>query len=518
MRGARMPRDVEDRVRGNGHYRDEIVDVIAANVETVDVEWLWQGRIPDGKLTMFDGDPDMGKSVVTMDIAARVSTGRGFPDGATCEAGNVLIVNVEDGVADTIVPRLKAHGADLERVFIFSSVPDGKGGTRLLDLPDDIALLQRKVIEREADLLIIDPVLTMLGGDANRDQDARKALTPVRDMAEQTGCAVVAVRHLNKSVGLKAIQRGGGNMGLIGVARAGSFFAEHPDDDRLRVMAAHKSNLAERPPSLSYRIVSSEVHNTARIEWMGATEHDANSLASGPTTPEEKTKLDEAKEFLRDELSDGPMWAKTVLRDANDAGVSRATLYTAKTQLRVRSEKVGTEGWQWSLPTKEDDDPPTGQDLQDVQHLQHLQNLRNKGGPDPAYIKEDTEGLEDTEDTEGKVPDDPQHHLQPASTRLVGIGPDNEPPPVTVTDASKGNGNAAGGGWYAYEKPKPDTPERLLADPPEWLTTQLDRSRNRPGLLKPTAHAVSSEVYGTQERWQEVMPLLEACLEEIEEL
>src|ERR671911_126044 len=91
MRGAKMPRDVEDRVRGNGHYHDEIVDVVAANVVTTDVEWEWHGRIPKGKLTMYDGDPDMGKSVVTMSIAAHVSTGRTFPDGAACEAGNVII-------------------------------------------------------------------------------------------------------------------------------------------------------------------------------------------------------------------------------------------------------------------------------------------------------------------------------------------------------------------------------------------------------------------------------------------
>src|SRR5829696_8356134 len=167
---------------GLGPERDghvpEIEDVAAANVETTNVEWLWQGRIPAGKLTMFDGDPDLGKSVITMDIAARVSTGRGFPDGAACEAGKLLIANVEDGVADTIVLRLKAHGADLERVFIIPGVPDGNGSTRLLDLPDDIGILEELVIRQEAKLLIIDPVLTMLGGDANKDQDARKALTP----------------------------------------------------------------------------------------------------------------------------------------------------------------------------------------------------------------------------------------------------------------------------------------------------------------------------------------------------
>jgi len=192
------------------HKVPPIRDVSAADVVTQPVEWLWYRRIPKGKLTMFDGDPDIGKSVVTMDIAARVSTGREFPDGATCEPGNVLVVNVEDAKDDTIVPRLTAHGADLERIFIIDGIPDGNGSTRLLDLPGDVAALETKVEERDADLLIVDPVITMLGGDVNKDGDARKALAPLRDMAERTGVSIIAVRHLNKNVSLSAIQRGGG--------------------------------------------------------------------------------------------------------------------------------------------------------------------------------------------------------------------------------------------------------------------------------------------------------------------
>jgi AAA domain len=370
---------------GEGAQAFHIRDIQASEVATKPVEWEWRGRIPKAKLTIFDGDPDLGKSVVTVDIAARKSTGRAFPDGAPCEAGNVLIVNVEDGVEDTIVPRLKAHGANLERVYIFSSVPDGNGGTRLLELPQDIALLESKVRQRRADLLIMDPILTMLGGDANKDQDARKALAPIRDMAERAGVSVVGVRHLNKSVGLKAIQRGGGNMGLIGVARAGAFFAEHPDDEKLRVMAPHKSNLAEKPPSLSYRIVSSTVHGTARVEWMGATDHDANSLAAGGVSPHEKSELEAAKEFLRDELKDGPVWAKQVYSDARDAGVTDRTLRRAKDALRVKSEKIGTEGWAWSLPSEDDPDGAVG-------HLGHVGHVQHARTENPLYLSEGGQG------------------------------------------------------------------------------------------------------------------------------
>jgi hypothetical protein len=269
---------------------------------------------------------------------------------------------------------------------LFSEVPDG-GGRRLLELPRDLEPLKAKVIERRIEMLILDPVLTMLGGDANKDQDARKALTPIKHMAEETGVAVILVRHLNKSVGLKAIQRGGGNMGLIGVARAGMFFGDHPEDDGLHVMAVHKSNLAEKPPSLGYRIVTSAVHDTARVEWAGAVDFDANALAAN-NGGQDKTVLDEAKEFLRDELGDGPIWAKQVYKDARDAGVADITLRRAKTSLGVKSTRHGTEGWTWELPTSGPtgkDDPPRDHDfpkddLENLEHVERLEHVDHLGG------------------------------------------------------------------------------------------------------------------------------------------
>lgn len=374
----------------------------AAEVEPERVTWLWEKRIPYGKVTIWDGDPGEGKSVVSVAVAANVTQGRDFPDGAPCEAGNVLIVNVEDGEADTIVPRLKANGADLARAFMFSNVPDGIGGTRLLSLPEDTALLEQLVIDLDAQLVIIDPVMTMLGNDANKDQDARKALAPLKDMAERTGAAVVCIRHLNKTVGLKAIQRGGGNMGLIGVARAGSFFAPHPDDDNLKVIAQHKSNLAPKPPSLAYQIVTSTVHDAPRIEWKGAVDHDADSLAAGPQSPEDRSQLDAAKEFLKDELGDGPMTAKQVLKDSQEAGVSRATLYRAKDALRVKSSKDGLGPWVWSLPDKPDRRAKNPEDvpreyLENVENLENLQATSpHPNGKKTPYLVEDTQGTQDT--------------------------------------------------------------------------------------------------------------------------
>ena len=395
--------------------RGRIEGVCASAVEIKPVEWLWYGRIPRAKMTLHDGDPDQGKSVITVDIAARASNGQGFPDGSTCEPGNVIICNVEDAADDTIVPRLKAARANLDRVFIFSSVTMGNGDKRLLELPKDVPLLEQYVTDLQADLLILDPVMTLLGGDVNKDQDARKALTPVRDMAERTGVAVVGVRHLNKAVGLKAIQRGGGNMGLIGVARAGSYFADHPDEDGVKVMAPHKANLTAKLPSLKYRIVTSALHDTARVEWIGTTDHDANSLASDAATPHEKSVLDEAKEFLQDELGDGPIWAKQVYKDARDAGISDASLRRAKAVLRVRSEKIGVDGWQWSLPSKgpEDDHRRKAEHVEYVElveHVEHVQDRNESFSGDSPYVKEGAQGAQGAQ---GGLLEHDHDHLPP---------------------------------------------------------------------------------------------------------
>jgi hypothetical protein len=369
--------------------KPKVKTTLASKVITKPVEWLWYRRIPKAKLTMFDDDPDVGKSVITMDIAARVSTGRGFPDEAECEAGNVLIVNVEDAADDTIVPRLKAHGADLSRIFIIDGMPDDNGGTRLLDLPKDVAALEALVEEYEAALLIVDPVITMLGGDVNKDQDARKALAPLRDMAERTGVAIVAVRHLNKNVSLSAIQRGGGNMGLIGVARAGAFFAHHPEHDGLRVMAQHKSNLAEKPPSLQYKVVGWALDpNIGRIEWCGQTEHDANSLAAENLAPHEKSAKDEAMEFLRDLLANGPVESKQVKAKAREADITEITLRRAKEALRIKPRKDGEGPWYWELPPQRDHH-------EQHEQVDHLDQVRITQPKKTAYVKEDDQDAQD---------------------------------------------------------------------------------------------------------------------------
>jgi hypothetical protein len=175
------------------------------------VRWLWLHRLALGKVAMLDGDPDKGKSLVTLDLGARLSTGRAFPDG--CPSGgpaNVIVLNAEDGAGDTMRPRLQALGADLDRVFILQrgNCPSGA----VLGLPSDIAALDAALERTAARLVIVDPIVAFLDPAVQLGSDCsvRHALAPLADLAEKHQCAIILVRHLNKSGSRHSMYRGGG--------------------------------------------------------------------------------------------------------------------------------------------------------------------------------------------------------------------------------------------------------------------------------------------------------------------
>lgn len=331
-----------------------------ADVVPERVDWLWPSRIPLGKLTVLDGDPGLGKSTISIDLAARVSTGRAMPgEVATRPAAGVVLLSAEDGLADTIRPRLDAAGGDATQVVALAAVVGENGVERLPSLPIDLARLEAAIVENEAILVIVDVLMAFLDGaiNAHRDQDVRGALAQLAAVAERTGAAVVVLRHLNKSSGGPAIYRGGGSIGIVGAARSALVVGLDPEDAERFVLAVTKANLARLAPSLTYRIVDQD--GVGRIAWEGESNLTAAQLLAMPTSADERTALDDAKDVLREILVNGPIAAKDAQREARDAGVSDATLRRAKDALGVVAQKVGGrfdsaagEGqhWQWSLP------------------------------------------------------------------------------------------------------------------------------------------------------------------------
>ncbi len=330
-----------------GHSDRSPVLTCMDDVERERVDWLWPGRLPLGKVSVLDGDPGLGKSTVTIDIASRVSTGSPMPDGSPLDGPmGVILLSAEDGKADTIRPRLEAHGADLKRVHILEGVRTENGPQgRPWSLPGDLDTLRQAMIETDAKLVVIDPLMAFLGGEvqSSRDQDVRRALHPLAMLAEDRGAAILVVRHLNKSVGGNALYRGGGSIGIVGAARVGLLIAGDPEDETetRRVLAVSKSNLAEKADSLAYHLETDEELACGRIRWDGASTHTAAGLLSIPPNDDERSAQGEAVEFLREFLADGPQPAREVIAAAKAIGISESTLQKSKRRAGVTTKRDG---------------------------------------------------------------------------------------------------------------------------------------------------------------------------------
>jgi hypothetical protein len=320
-----------------------------SQVQPESIAWLWEPYLPRGKLVLLDGDPGIGKSLLTIDLAARLSRGRPLPDGSPVPRPHTtLLLSAEDRAADTTRPRAEAAGADLDRVIVVTS-PDGVP----LRLPQRLPDLEELIRTHRADLAVIDPITAFLppGVATNHDQGVRRVLGRLTALAERTDCAILLIRHLRKQGTRKAIHRGAGSVGFIAAVRAGLLAARHPTDPDLGVLAVSKANLARPARSLAYRVKPGDAGG-AVVEWAGAVEMGANLLGDEPAAP--LRPRDRAAGWLRAELANGPRRAAEVFEAATAAGIPGGTLRRAKGDLRVESycTHVPTGGveWWWSDP------------------------------------------------------------------------------------------------------------------------------------------------------------------------
>ena len=368
------------------------VGKLLSEVEPEQVEWLWPGRLPLGKLAVLDGDPGLGKSALTLDLAARVSAGFELPDGGRCGPAGVVLLSAEDGLEDTIRPRLDAAGADTERIVALSMIGVGTRAERLVSLTQDLDAIEAAIGRVGAALVVIDPLMAFLTGktDSHKDQDIRRALAPLAALAERTGAAVLIVRHLNKSVGGNALYRGGGSIGIIGAARAGLVVAPDPEDPERRILAANKHNLSRAAPSLVFRVEAAP-NGAARVAWEGTSRLSTGDVLKEPADPDQKSALSEAKEFLLTELAEGPVAAELVRKVARAAGIKERTLKRAKRDLGVRSKKESDGIWSWVPPDEgaEGGQAPTPGTLGTVGPLGKDANPRQAQS---AYLREGGQG------------------------------------------------------------------------------------------------------------------------------
>ena len=304
-------------------------------VEASRLAWLWPGYLPRGKLVLIEGDPGEGKSFLTLDLAARLSRGQPWPDGVGRPApGNSLLIISEDGVEDIAKPRLEALGADASRIGTFDGFEEA-GLPRTPLFPRDTPALAELVRRQAIELVILDPLAQFIdkGYTANNDQLIRQVLLPLARMAEETGCVLLIVRHLNKTPGGRAIYRGSGSIGIIGTSRCAYLVARDPQDPERRVLANVKMNIARQPPALGFRLHEDD-HGQFRLSWDGVVELSADELV-GSTGKKSVTAVNRASEFLTEVLTGGPQPREQVVEQASKQGISDATLRRAREALGV---------------------------------------------------------------------------------------------------------------------------------------------------------------------------------------
>jgi hypothetical protein len=283
---------------------------------------------------MIDGDGNEGKSFVSLDLAARLSTGRPMPDGTEGPGiVNSLIIQDEDGGDDTLYHRLVALGADLDRISLLTASPEDD---QPLCIPSRLTLLDEAIRLSQARFVIIDPILAFLDASilACNEQAIRRAFRPLRHMAEKYNCVIAMIRHLAKVMRGRALYRGLGSVALTNVCRSAWLIGRDPHDPDRRVFAPQKSNLAQRQPSLAYRITGSGT--AAKVEWEGATLLSADHLVGAAASPE----LDRAREFLGDFLKGGPRLRNDILAAAEARHIGERTLRRAAKRLELRSRSL----------------------------------------------------------------------------------------------------------------------------------------------------------------------------------
>lgn len=325
--------------------------VTLADVQPEPIEWIWPGRIAKRKYVLLSGDPGLGKSTVLLDLAARLSRGGTWPDGTPAPRGRTLMLSGEEGLADTLRPRLDRHGGDPSQIVVLRSVRD-EHGARPLNLARDIERLAEAIRRVRPVLVTIDPITSYLGKtDSYKDAEVRGLLAPLLALVERENVALVAVGHLSKGDQRAALHRPGGSIAFVAAARIVLCLAADPADADRRVLAGLKSNLAPLPASLAFRLPE------GRLEWEhGAVALDAETLLQSGPAPQDRGEQTDAERVIRDLLADHSQWpldAREAIAAGQAHGISDRTMRRTARALGIRIRRLGFGAggrWSWHQP------------------------------------------------------------------------------------------------------------------------------------------------------------------------
>lgn len=317
----------------NLNYELKLINM--EDVKCENVEWLWYPFIPYGKITIIQGDPGEGKTTLVLQIIAKLTKGDAIINGESKEPINIIYQTAEDGLSDTIKPRLVAANADCSKVLV---IDDRETPLTMLDVR-----LEKAISETGARLVVLDPIQGFLGADVDmhRANEIRPVMKHIAEIAEKYHCAVILVGHMNKNSNGKSSYRGLGSIDFQAAARSVLIVGRVKGEPEIRVVCHVKSSLAPEGKSIAFKL-----DKEAGFQWIGEYDVSADDLLAADNRGQ---KLKEAKEFLKEILKSGSMTQKEISEEAENHGIKNKTLWNAKSDLKIESIKIGSQ-WFWMLP------------------------------------------------------------------------------------------------------------------------------------------------------------------------
>ena len=302
--------------------KDSVKIIRMSDVELTPVEWLWKPYLPFGKLSVLQGNPGDGKTYFAMHLAAACTNGKLLPNMERMEPFNVIYQTAEDGLGDTVKPRLIEAGADLDRVLVIDD------SDMQLTLSDE--RIEKAIIENNAKLVIIDPIQAYLGADVdmNRANEVRPIFMRLGQVAQRTGCAILLIGHLNKAAGMQSLQRGLGSIDIAAAVRSVLFIGKLKHDPTMRILTHEKNSLA--PPGVS---LAFSLGDEGGFRWVGEYDITADEMLSG-IEPQRETKTQQAKDLICALLAGGKqVLSEDIDKAALERGIPGRTVRDAKREL-----------------------------------------------------------------------------------------------------------------------------------------------------------------------------------------
>ena len=302
--------------------KDSVKIIRMSDVELTPVEWLWKPYLPFGKLSVLQGNPGEGKTYFAMHLAAACTNGKLLPNMERMEPFNVIYQTAEDGLGDTVKPRLIEAGADLDRVLVIDD------SDVQLTLSDE--RIEKAIIENNARLIIIDPIQAYLGADVdmNRANEVRPIFMRLGQVAQRTGCAILLIGHLNKAAGMQSLQRGLGSIDIAAAVRSVMFIGKLKHDPTMRILTHEKSSLAPPGASLAFSL-----GDEGGFRWVGEYDITADEMLSG-IEPQRETKTQQAKDLICALLAGGKqVLSEDIDKAALERGIPGRTVRDAKREL-----------------------------------------------------------------------------------------------------------------------------------------------------------------------------------------